>query len=155
MIPQAGIFSAIPFTQINSKTMIVALLARLAEKSGPCPGCRLLLWGALKTRGKNRGYWVQYWERLTKWYRFLTCISTFHFTKQPPMLIDFYLLAFYRWENWHSVMLSSLPKAFHNLGWHKGYNVGLLILKYLSWDEKVTFYPGVTCWLPVVCKGLR
>lgn len=55
MIPQAGIFSAIPFTQINSKTMIVALLARPAEKSGPCAGCGLLLWGALKTREKTEG----------------------------------------------------------------------------------------------------
>lgn len=58
MIPQAGIFSAIPFIQINAKTMVVVLLARPPEESGPCPGCRLLLWGALMTseKKKNRGY---------------------------------------------------------------------------------------------------
>lgn len=54
MISQAGIFSAIPSTQINSQTMMLVLLARPPEESGPQPGCRLLLWGAPMTREKRR-----------------------------------------------------------------------------------------------------
>ena len=58
MIPQAGMFSAIPFTQSNSKTMMVALLAGPPEESGPCPDYRLSLWGGLMTgvgRGETEG----------------------------------------------------------------------------------------------------
>lgn len=82
MIPQAGIFSAIPFTQINSKTMMFALLARPPEEYRPCPGCRLPLWGALMTREKMKVL-NAVWRKAHKMILMLLCISTFHFTQQP------------------------------------------------------------------------
>lgn len=81
MILQAGLFSAISFTQKNSKTMVVALLARLPEESGPCPGCRLFLWGILKTRGQDRVLSAVP-RKGHKMIIIFTCASTFHFTKQ-------------------------------------------------------------------------
>lgn len=81
MIPQVGIFSAIPFTQINSKTMMFALLARPPEECGPCPGCRLPLWDALMTREKIRAL-SAILRKTHKMILMLPCISTFHFTKQ-------------------------------------------------------------------------
>lgn len=81
MILQAGMFSAISFIWSNSKTMMVALLVSLPEESGPCPGCRLFLYGTLETRGQDRVLSAV----LRKGHKMIimfTYASTFHFTKQ-------------------------------------------------------------------------
>lgn len=134
MILQAGMFSAISFTRSNSKTMMAALLARLPEESGLCPGCRLFLWGTLKTRGQDRVLSAV----LRKGHKMIimfTYASTFHFTKQlHSHYVDWdgdnFLLPLYWWENWLSEILSNLPKAFQLFGLAQG-------LEYRLSDSKV------------------
>lgn len=56
MIPQAGIFSAIPFTQINSKTMMVAQLGKTSRGVWTMPRLQASPVGCSDDKGKNGKY---------------------------------------------------------------------------------------------------